>query len=87
MNTDNIIRIVSEVLGCSVEEIGSSCRRRNVVAARKIIANLVPGTLCEIGCVVHRDYSSAHYYKRNFEYDLLYDKFLRDAFNEIKNRL
>jgi chromosomal replication initiation ATPase DnaA len=86
MNTDNIIRTVSEVLDCSIEEIRSGCRRRNVVAARRIIANLVPGTLCEIGRVVHRDHSSVHYYKRGFKDNLLYDKFLRDAMGEIMKR-
>jgi chromosomal replication initiation ATPase DnaA len=87
MDADKIIGAVAEACGCTAEEIGSPLRRRDLVAARKIIAYLLPYPQRRVGRLVGRDHSTVHYYRRSFEDGLRYDGFLRERYDEVMERL
>jgi chromosomal replication initiation ATPase DnaA len=87
MNADKIIGAVAEAFGCTAEEIRSPLRRRDLVAARKVIAYLLPYPLCRVGRLVGRDHSTVHYYRRSFEDGLRYDGFLRERYDAVSQML
>jgi chromosomal replication initiation ATPase DnaA len=88
METDEIIKAVSEVCGCSLDEIRSKSREYHLVAARKIITYLCPQcTSRRLGELINRGYTVVLYYRRNLEGDVKYDRRLRGLFDEVLGRM
>jgi chromosomal replication initiation ATPase DnaA len=88
MNTDEIITAVTEVCGCTLDEIKSNSRKYHLVAARKIITYLCPQcTSRHLGWLINRGYTVILYYRRNLEGDVKYDRRLRGLFDEVKRKL
>ena len=88
MNTNEVMKAVSEVCGCTVDELRSRCRRQHLVAARKIVAVVLRGyTLHHVGRMICRHHATVLFYRRTFDDNVKYDRYLRERYEEVKNRI
>ena len=88
MNTNEVIKTVSEVLGCTAGEIRSSLRWRHLVAARKIIAVLLHDyPPRQAGMIINRNRATVHFYRRTFRDNLEYDRYLKEMYEAVLSEI